>query len=186
MTGELAYTVTFLEMDERPNRPSPPTPAGAPLALMRAEHPPTHFFLYLYRAVGDPYLWTDVLDWPEQKLETFVQDPNVELTVLYRAGSPAGFHQLDFRQEGVCDIAYFGLTPEATGHRIGPWLLDQAIHTAWGREIEKMTVNTCSLDHPKALALYQRAGFHPVRREERRRHQAKPDFAPAEEGREEA
>jgi hypothetical protein len=32
-----------------------------------------------------------------------------------------------------------------------------------------MTVNTCTLDHPRALPAYQSWGFHPVRREERRR-----------------
>jgi len=26
-----------------------------------------------------------------------------------------------------------------------------------------MTVNTNTLDHPRALALYQKTGFHPVR-----------------------
>jgi hypothetical protein len=30
-----------------------------------------------------------------------------------------------------------------------------------------MTVNTNSLDHPRALPLYQKAGFVPVRRETR-------------------
>jgi ribosomal protein S18 acetylase RimI-like enzyme len=32
-----------------------------------------------------------------------------------------------------------------------------------------MTVNTCTLDHPRALALYQRLGFTPIAREERTR-----------------
>lgn len=170
---EIDYTVTYLEMDHRPTRPSPPMPAGAPLALMRAEEPPVHFFLYLYRTVGADHYWVDLLEWPEEKLAGFVQDPKVELTALYRAGSPAGFFQLDFRQEGVCDLAYFGLMPEATGMKIGPWLLDQAVHQAWSREIETLTVNTCTLDHPAALAIYQRAGFEPVRREERRRPAAR-------------
>ena len=169
MTETVDYTVTFLEMSARPTRPSPPMPAGATLALMRAEAPPLHYFLYLYSAVGAGYEWTDLLEWPKDKLAAFVQDPKVELTALYRAGSPVGFFQLDFREEGVCDLAYFGLMPEATGMKIGPWLLDQAVHAAWGRGIEKLTVNTCTLDHPAALAMYQRIGFEPVRREERSR-----------------
>jgi hypothetical protein len=32
-----------------------------------------------------------------------------------------------------------------------------------------MTVNTNTLDHPRALALYQKMGFVPVRREDRSR-----------------
>jgi hypothetical protein len=33
----------------------------------------------------------------------------------------------------------------------------------------KMTVNTCTLDHPRALDIYQKLGFRPVRTEARTR-----------------
>lgn len=168
-TPASTYTVTFLEMTAPPKGPPKPTPGGGPFALIRAHHPPTHYFLYLYRAVGAAYEWTDMLEWPEDRLAAFVQDPKVELYTLMHAGWPGGFYQLDFRAAGVCDLAYFGLTPELIGCRVGPWLLDHALRDAWGRDIERMTVNTCTLDHPKALAMYQRAGFTPIRREERRR-----------------
>ena len=40
----------------------------------------------------------------------------------------------------------------------------------WDRAgVTKMTLNTNTLDHPRALALYQRMGFVPVRRENKRR-----------------
>ena len=49
-------------------------------------------------------------------------------------------------------------------------LLQTAIATGWTREdVEKMTINTCTLDHPAALPLYQKMGFAPVRRQERTR-----------------
>ncbi len=172
-------TITYLEMTEPPRRPAPPQPimpGGAPLALLRAEAPPLHFFLYLYTTVGAPYDWTDLLRKPHDEVAAFAQDPAVELNVLYRAGCPAGFYQLDFRQEGVCDLAYFGLTPENVGLKLGPWLLSAALRDAWGPAvgerragrppIARMTVNTCTLDHPAALPLYQRLGFAPVRRQD--------------------
>lgn len=167
--GGQVYTVTFLEMDAPPSTPPKPAPQGGPYALIRAHEPPLHYFLYLYRTVGGPYDWTDMLDWAPEKLQSFVQDPKVELYTLLSSGWPAGFYQLDFRIEDQCDLAYFGLMPEMVGQRVGPWLLDQAIREAWSRGLDKMSVNTCTLDHPKALATYQRAGFSPVRREERRR-----------------
>ena len=41
--------------------------------------------------------------------------------------------------------------------------LKTAILTAWdSNKIETLTVNTCSLDHKRALQLYQRNGFSPV------------------------
>ena len=36
---------------------------------------------------------------------------------------------------------------------------------AWDRSPERVWLHTNSLDHPKALAVYQRAGFVPYRQE---------------------
>ena len=54
------------------------------------------------------------------------------------------------------------------GQALGPYLLASAIDIAWSYEPEKLLVNTNTLDHPKALALYQRMGFRPYKREKRR------------------
>jgi len=80
---------------------------------------------------------------------------------------PAGMAELDFREKGVAHMAYFGLTPEFTGRRIGPWLLHQMVELAWAEGVEKILLNTCTLDHKKALATYQRAGFVPYASSER-------------------
>jgi hypothetical protein len=56
------------------------------------------------------------------------------------------------------------------GTGLGGVLLKIAIATGWARPgVAKMTVNTCDLDHPRALELYQRHGFHPLRSEFRKR-----------------
>ncbi|MEO1266292.1 MAG: GNAT family N-acetyltransferase [Pseudomonadota bacterium] len=174
MSGEqLEFVVTYLEMTAPPSGPLKPAPMGAPLALMRVEQPKAHFFFYLYGTIGAAYEWTDKLREPASDVRAFVEDPKVEMTVLYRGGAPAGFFQLDFREEGVCDLAYFGLMPEAVGQGLGGWLLSEAIREAWSRGIGKMTVNTNTLDHPAALSNYQKAGFSPVRREAHTRTAAK-------------
>ncbi len=56
---------------------------------------------------------------------------------------------------------------EWTGMRIGPWFLGSAISDAFSRGARQMLVNTCTLDHPTALPVYQKLGFRPVRRENR-------------------
>ena len=170
---EVRYTITHLEMTAPYGGAPPPRPAE-PLALLAAKEPPAHFFLYLYRTVGGPHHWTDLLTWPEEKLSEWLHAPGKRMTVLHRAGSPAGFYLLDRGEAGRCDLAYFGLTPENTGRAIGPWLLWTAIQEGWSPDfdgaapgpVERMTVHTNSLDHPAALRLYQRLGFAPVRREE--------------------
>jgi GNAT superfamily N-acetyltransferase len=85
-----------------------------------------------------------------------------------RDGWPHGFFVLDSREAGRCDLAYFGLVPQAIGRGLGTFLLQTAVHMAWDRPATgRLTVNTNSLDHPRALPLYQKAGFEPVRRETR-------------------
>jgi GNAT superfamily N-acetyltransferase len=123
--------------------------------------------------VGREYEWQDRFEQAEKDpaaLQAFVRDPEVVIWTAIRGGWPAGFFMLDWRQAGVCDLAYFGLVPQAVGTGLGRPLLQTAIAMGWERaSVEKMTVNTCTLDHSQALPLYQKMGFKPVEREERTR-----------------
>ena len=167
---EIAYTVTYLEMPERPRAASPPRPVNQNIALLAAEDPPVDYFLYLYGTVGAPYEWTDWLQRPRDEAQDFVQKPDISLYTLMLDGWPGGFFMLEGPQDGVTDLAYFGLMPQAVGRGLGNWFLATAIETGWERPgTERMTVNTCTLDHPRALGLYQKMGFQPVRQEEHTR-----------------
>lgn len=167
---EVDYTITYLEMVERPSYDWPHMPANIAASLLHAEVPPVWYFLSLYDAVGRDYAWEDMHELPEQTLADMLHDPKVELFTLINKGWPHGFFLLDTREEGTCDLAYFGLVPEAVGSGLGTFLLRTAILTGWDRPgVEKMTVNTCTLDHPRALQMYQKNGFTPVRREDRTR-----------------
>jgi GNAT superfamily N-acetyltransferase len=166
----IRYTVTHLEMSARPATPIPHVPIGSALALIAASSPPVDYFLYLYSAVGADYEWTDWLDATRQQQEAFVGDPKVELFTLMVDGWPGGFFILDTRRADTCDLANFGLVPQAIGRGLSTWFLASAIHMGWDRAgVSRMTVSTNTLDHPRALALYQRMGFIPVRREDKTR-----------------
>jgi GNAT superfamily N-acetyltransferase len=158
---KLSTVVTFLEMKERPSRPPAPPPPRLKLALIRAEKPTLSFSRYLYDAVGKPWWWYERKPWDDARLAALVHHEHYETYVLYVAGVPAGYFELDRRDAPVVELAYFGLVPEFIGLRLGPYLLDQAIDLAWqGPPVpRRFWVNTCDLDHPKALAMYQRAGF---------------------------
>jgi hypothetical protein len=41
------------------------------------------------------------------------------------------------------------------------------VELSWTESIARLLVNTCTLDHKKALVTYQRAGFVPYARTER-------------------
>ncbi len=160
--------INYLEMEARPVYPRPHIHTGPVAALIAAERPPVWYFLDLYRRVGADYDWTDQIDTPADEVAAFLHDPAVALYTFVRAGWPHGFFLLDARTPEVCNLAYFGLVPEAIGRGLGTYLLHTAVHMAWDRPgTERVTVDTNSLDHPRALPLYQKAGFAPVRRETR-------------------
>lgn len=172
---ELHYTVTWLEMTERPSFGWPHQPSGAPASLLKAEEPPVWFFLALYDAVGREYAWEDMHDRSEADLADWLSDMQTSLYTLMRQGWPHGFFMLDHREAGLCNLAYFGLVPQAIGRGLGRFLLQNAILTAWDIPgVEKLTVNTNTLDHPRALHTYQRCGFVPVRRSEHSRVLRRP------------
>ncbi|WP_068116242.1 GNAT family N-acetyltransferase [Tropicimonas marinistellae] len=172
---ELRYTVTWLEMAEPPTYAWPVQPAGAPASLLKAEEPPVWFFLGLYDAVGRDYAWEDMHDRSEDDLARWLSHPDTALYTLMHKGWPHGFFMLDHRKPDVCDLAYFGLVPQAIGRGLGRFLLQSAVLTGWSREgVSKMTLNTNTLDHPRALGLYQRCGFVPVRRSDHSRVLKRP------------
>ena len=166
---ELSYTVTFLEMARRPDYDWPHLPAGSTAALLKSEDAPVWWFLALYDAVGRDYAWEDIHTWEHEKIQDWLHQDAMALYVLYDHGWPQGFFLLEDKG-GTVDLAYFGMVPEAVGKGLGGWLLKTAVLTAWDRpNTEKLTVNTCTLDHPRALATYQKHGFSPVRREDHTR-----------------
>lgn len=160
-TTSVSTIVTYLEMVKPPAR-LPPQPIGNRLALMRVEPIPLHFYRYIYNTVGFDWTWVERRNLSDDELALKIHKPGVELSVLYGNGGPAGFFELDFSAIPTVDLAYFGLFPEWTGQSIGPWLLGCAISEAFSRGAERITLNTCTLDHPAALPSYQKIGFEPV------------------------
>ncbi len=164
---EVPFTITYLEMTQNPGITAPALPADVRLDM--AVNPPPWYFLALYDAVGRDYEWRDRFNQPEDELAAFVQHPDLQIWTAIRNGWPAGFFCLDFSEDGVCDLAYFGMVPQAVGGGLGGLLLQTAVAKGWRAGISKMTVNTCTLDHPRALHLYKRIGFVPIATETRTR-----------------
>lgn len=159
--GELVAVVTFLEMRGPPNQPVPPSP----LKLRRMERPGLGAYRDLFRRVGSRWLWFSRLVMSDDKLAAIVHDPGVELfSVEDESGRDAGMIELDFRQEGECELAFLGLVPELAGRGHGRWLLAEALRLAWRDGVGRVHVHTCTLDHPAALSAYRRAGFVPIAR----------------------
>ena len=74
--------------------------------------------------------------------------------------------ELDRRIEEEVEIAYFGLIPEYVGRGFGKYLIAWGLARAWSYRPRRVWLHTCSLDHPRALGVYQRAGLEVYHREE--------------------
>ena len=159
---DVATVVTTLEMRARPAlRPAP----DAPLRLVRWRGVDRDRYRALFRRVGAPWLWFSRLRLPDDQLDALLRDERVEtFAVLDRAGIEVGMLELDFTAAGSCRIAYFALVPELTGRGFGRWLMHHALALGWRAGIARMTVETCTLDHPRALGFYRASGFAVVRR----------------------
>ncbi len=158
---DLAAVVTYLEMRERPVIEVPPST----LDLQRIENPAPDRYRELFRLVGAPWLWFSRLMLDDEKLREIISDPKVELYVALDGNArDVGMLELDFREQGQCELAFVGLVPDLSGLGHGRWLLAEAVSRAWRDGVIRVHVHTCSLDHPAALAAYRRAGFIPYKR----------------------
>ncbi|MGQ3486161.1 GNAT family N-acetyltransferase [Roseovarius pacificus] len=160
--GYTASVVTHLEMcAEAAQRPE----ADLPLELARVTAPDPDWYLDLFRKVGAPWLWFGRLVMDRDELRTILSDERVHVYVVREGTDEVGLLELDFRQRDDCELAYFGLAPEAVGGGAGRWLMNRAIRLAWAEGIARFHVHTCTLDHPAALDFYRRSGFTPYARE---------------------
>jgi len=160
--NELATIVTTLEMRQRP--PLRPLPASR-LRLAAWDQPTPEKYRALFKRVGAPWLWFSRLVMDDATLTGITHDPAVSIfAALDPAGVEVGMIELDFRRSGECALSYFGLIPELTGQRLGRWLMAEAVARAWAKGVERVWVNTCTLDHPSALGFYRASGFSAVSR----------------------
>ena len=161
----ISSTVTYLEMMARPTLPPAALSSRRAVALLRAHQPSIAYYRFLYKSIGESWMWYVRLKLNDEALAAIVQDEKVEVYVLYVDGVPAGFAELDRRQGPDIELAYLGLMPEFVGGGLGAYLLSTAIDIAWSYEPRRLWVHTCTQDHPRALALYQRFGFKPYKQE---------------------
>ncbi|MEN9707921.1 MAG: hypothetical protein RIQ68_329, partial [Pseudomonadota bacterium] len=147
------------EMTSRP-RPAP-MPASR-FSLVRWERPLAEKYRALFMRVGAPWLWFSRLALSSDELEAIIHDPDVAIwAVCDRAGVEIGLLELDFREAGQCEIAFFGVVPELMGKGLGTWMMAHALGAAWRTGVSRVWLHSCTFDAPQALGFYRRRGFTP-------------------------
>ena len=155
---DIGCIVTYLEMVQPPK--ARPLPVMAALRLDHWRTADRARYRQLFREVGAPWLWASRLAMTDAALDAILQSPDVEVhAVARRDGTAVGILELDFREAGQCEIAFFGLVPALTGKGFGKWLMAQALNLAWRKGIDRVWLHSCTLDHPNAVGFYESQGF---------------------------
>lgn len=114
----------------------------------------------LYELVGEGWQWNDKADWTPETWKSYAESDVLRTWIATHRGSIAGYFELQKLDSVTNEIAYFGLAEKFIGKGYGGSLLSEAIRQAWlWGDAERVIVNTCTLDHPSALANYKARGF---------------------------
>lgn len=153
--GHVPTIITHLEMLDKPVL----TASESGLTLERWFEPPVADYLALFRAVGEPWLWTSRLLMDTDTVEEILHHPATEIHIVREGDTPVGFIELDFRVTGQCEIGFFGLVASMNGKGYGHWMMGQALRMAWRDDIKRVWLHTCTQDSPRALPFYRQNGF---------------------------
>ncbi len=155
----MPVTITYLEL-ARADWTRRGQPPDIQIAIARESAPTAALYLDLYDRVGRPWLWYERRLLGDAALAALLNRPGHELHIARHDGALVGYFELHDDE-----IVFFGLTLDYVGRRIGPWLLDRAIERGFARGSSRLMLNTNTLDHPRALDTYRKAGFRVVRSE---------------------
>ena len=160
--GKMPVVVTYLEMHKPPALADLPRPDGI---TFRRVMPTVEWYRDVFSRVGQDWLWSSIRRPYQTALAEGLANPSIEYYTLAKDGQDEALLELDFRKEGECELAYFGLTKALIGSGAGRYLMTQAIRRAWAADITRFHVHTCTNDSPQALTFYIRSGFTPFKRE---------------------
>ena len=123
---------------------------------------PNNFQLnkFFYKNIGKKHKWVDRLVWTEERWISYVSSDKVKTYILNFNDNLAGFFELIFHfEKNEVELAYFGLLQEYRNKKLGSYLLFEAINKSFVKNINRVWVHTCTLDHKNALNNYISRGM---------------------------
>ena len=121
---------------------------------------------FFYKQVGKKHRWIDRLSWSDGKWMNYISNKNLETYIISESDELAGFFELLYNPElKETEISYFGLLEEYIGKGIGGYALSVAIKKSFEKNIRRVWLHTCTLDHPNALKNYIARGMTVFKKE---------------------
>jgi ribosomal protein S18 acetylase RimI-like enzyme len=151
-------STTYLELAHLPVRDPLVAPAGD--VTVASERPAYDQYMRLWCSVGDPLDWDGRLTVSQADVEAILRSPSAEIFIVRLQGNAVGLCEFNQREPLGSEIVYFGLSPAFQGRSLGPYLLDVALRQHWKSNTpRRVWLHTDTRDDPRALPLYERAGF---------------------------
>ncbi len=121
---------------------------------------------FFYKQVGKNHRWIDRLSWSDEKWINYISNRNLETYIISEFDELVGFFELLYNPElEETEISYFGLLEEYIGKGIGGYALSVAIKKSFQKNIRRVWLHTCTLDHPNALKNYIARGMTVFKKE---------------------
>ena len=121
---------------------------------------------FFYRQIGKDHYWRDRLLWSDKEWHKYVDNINLETGVMKLQEELIGFYEQEFhKSKNEIELIQMGVLKEHQGKKLGSFLLEHIIHTAFSKNVERVWVHTCSLDHKHALDNYLSKGFKTFKEE---------------------
>ena len=122
---------------------------------------------FFYKNVGKNHRWIDRLVWSESEWIKYSSDSKVETHIMKVKNDLAGYFELIYHLDlKEIEIAYFGLLEEYHNKKLGSYLLSEAIKKSFqNKNIKRVWVHTCTLDHENAIKNYLARGMKIYKRE---------------------
>ena len=134
--------------------------------LVKKTNPDFQLNKFFYKQVGKKHRWVDRLSWSDEKWIKYISNKNLDTYLITEKEDLAGFFELLYNPElKETEISYFGLLEEYIGKGIGGYALSEAIKKSFEKNIKRVWLHTCTLDHPNALKNYIARGMKVFRKE---------------------
>lgn len=129
------------------------------LSWRKVDHMPLDDYRRLYDEVGRDWHWVNRRHLSDKHLAGIIHHPASAIFVLYRGLKPIGFVELNSRLFPEIEIVFVGLVQVELGLGLGKRMFQAALEEIFRLNAKRIIIQTCTLDHPRALPLYQRFGM---------------------------
>ena len=122
---------------------------------------------FFYRQIGKDHCWRDRLLWSDKEWEKYIKNKNLETGIIKFNNELIGFYEQEFHEvKNEIELIQMGILKEFQGKKLGSFLLQYIVQNTFSRDIDRLWVHTCSLDHKYALNNYLSKGLKIFKEEE--------------------